>query len=345
MRILFQAKILILVLSLFVNGCQTISNKRENVISNSTNNNLNLEKGDSHNKITNESFHKIENGMDYIEINSDNYINFLLCSNGKIKELTKKYEDKVIHYQEARKTRPGNMPDFGNKYFNNLKEYKKNPYKICPIDKLFIEEYLTNYCNSKNFGTLKNYYFQASNQHNVYPKIFYKCSQVKKELQQAKEIDNFKNIGIYKKACSSIGFENQTNDFNQCIIELHKKKNDLKVFKLEDYSVNKNVTNNLNEYSSYTEAKKKCSKKKMITIFENNSWICYQPNINNNYVRSDNDNTNVVKVLSNLLEIGILLGAGYYLGTSLNTGSTFLNSATTIDPGVLCATGLAGVCN
>ena len=49
-------------------------------------------------------------------------------------------------------------------------------------------------------------------------------------------------------------------------------------------------------------------------------------------------------IIGNLLKVGIIIGGSYLLGTSL--GSYNLTGATVqpVDPGVLCATGLAGLC-
>jgi len=70
-----------------------------------------------------------------------------------------------------------------------------------------------------------------------------------------------------------------------------------------------------------------------------------------NNLKIYNSNTNddfsdLIQTIDKLLTIGITLGGVYLLGSSLGSVgiSSTTSAATPVDPGVLCATGLAGLC-
>jgi hypothetical protein len=192
-------------------------------------------------------------------------------------------------------------------------------------------------------------------------------------FSSTKEID----LKIYKELCTKIGFKIKTEKHADCVLKLHKKRDKLKLVKLNNFSKSNQ------EYSSYLEAKDICTKKelniisnssgKFICVRENSELIARKkdsipshctelygciddPGFHDNaqapvYYQASKfitykTNKKQNNTLEDLLEIGILIGAGYLLGTSIGFGEVISSpSSTGIDPGVLCATGLAGVCN
>ena len=87
-----------------------------------------------------------------------------------------------------------------------------------------------------------------------------------------------------KEACSSIGFKIKTEKHGECVLELHKRGDQLKLYKVEtkkgeDTSINTKQTRSFNnQYSSYFEAKNECSKKGMSVSSNYNKWVCYSSN-------------------------------------------------------------------
>ncbi len=155
-----------------------------------------------------------------IEITSRNYKKFLKCQDLKMNEMVNDYEKMVNNYKESRKNKPENMPDFGNKYYLNLAEYKKNPFKICPLDKEFVESYLIKICKKNNFSSYDSYYFKASNIANVNPKIIYQCSsdlKMKQVIKKAKPDEEYvsKDSDVFELTISKFNDPNFHN-YSKC---------------------------------------------------------------------------------------------------------------------------------
>lgn len=185
-------------------------------------------KGSNIKKVTNS--HKPEKE---IEITSKNYKKFLKCQDLEMSMMVNDYEKMVNRYKENRQNTPDNMPDFGKKYYSNLAEYKKNPFKICPLDKVFVESYLIKICKKNNFSSYDSYYFRASNVANINPKIIYKCSSdfTKVKSPKYKEVEHYdessplkstSSLDYAKKECLELGFKNNTEKFGECVLQLSK---------------------------------------------------------------------------------------------------------------------------
>ena len=89
------------------------------------------------------------------------------------------------------------------------------------------------------------------------------------------------DLEALKEACSSIGFKIKTEKHGECVLELHKRSDKLKLYKVvtkeQSSESQKTKTNkqSSNEYSSYFEAKNECTKKGMDVSSNYNNWVCY----------------------------------------------------------------------
>ena len=95
------------------------------------------------------------------------------------------------------------------------------------------------------------------------------------------------DLEALKEACSSIGFKIKTEKHGECVLELHKRSDKLKLYKVvtkeksSEPQKTKSKQATSTEYSSYFEAKNECSKKGMTVSSNYNKWICYSPNESN----------------------------------------------------------------
>ena len=95
------------------------------------------------------------------------------------------------------------------------------------------------------------------------------------------------DLEALKEACSSIGFKIKTEKHGECVLELHKRSDKLKLYKVvtkeqsSESQKTKSKQATSTEYSSYFEAKNECAKKSMTVSSNYNKWICYSPNESN----------------------------------------------------------------
>ena len=101
------------------------------------------------------------------------------------------------------------------------------------------------------------------------------------------------DLEALKEACSSIGFKIKTEKHGECVLELHKRSDELKLYKVvtkeqssEPQKTKSKQATTSTEYSSYFEAKNECTKKSMTVSSNYNKWICYSPN-ESNYTQVD----------------------------------------------------------
>ena len=85
------------------------------------------------------------------------------------------------------------------------------------------------------------------------------------------------DLQVLKDACTSIGFKTKTEKHGECVLELHKRSDELKLFKVSE-------SNNYNEsfqkankplvFSTYFEAKNECSRLGLSVLSNYKDWIC-----------------------------------------------------------------------
>ena len=117
------------------------------------------------------------------------------------------------------------------------------------------------------------------------------------------------DLSTIKQKCEAIGFKKNTEKFGDCVLKLRDRV----------------IDNTKHTYQNDLQTIKNKQKEQVRSTASISS-------------RSNNS-----EILSDLFDLGILLGAGYLLGTSIGTTTTAPNSSG-IDPGIMCATGILEFC-